>query len=190
MNGKAMKHAALLVALLSIGNVWAQDKPDARAEKNVEQKTERKGFSAGFDISDSASARQVGLPIYPGAKASRDSENESAAANLSIWAGAFGAKLVVMKLETGETPDKVASYYQDALRKFGNVLDCSKGAAAGDESKKSAADDTLRCDKGVMIKGSKLYKAGSKRMQHIVGIDPYGDGTRFQLIYLEAKGVD
>ncbi|HEX9391229.1 MAG TPA: hypothetical protein VF928_07965 [Usitatibacteraceae bacterium] len=186
MNCKYMKRAALLVALLSIGGtVWAQDKPDSKTEA----KAERKGFSAGFDISDSANARQIGLPIYPGAKASRDGENESAAANLSVWAGAFGAKLIVMKLETADSPGKVAAYYQDALGKYGIVLDCGKDAAAEDR-KKSADDDTLTCSKDKPARNGQLYKAGTRHMQHVVGIEPYGAGTRFQLLYLEAKTGD
>ncbi len=191
LNARPIQRAIVLGVLLCIGgNLWAQDKPDAQLEKNSAPPSERKGFSAGFDISDSANARQIGLPIYPGAKASRDSENESAAANLSVWAGAFGAKLIVMKLETGDTTEKVSRFYQDALMKYGTVLDCSKGSAASEEPKKSSVDDTLRCEKGSSAKNGKLYKAGSKRMQHIVGIEPYGDGTRFQLVYIEARGVD
>lgn len=187
MNCKRMKRVALLIALVSIGStVWA----DEQAEPKVEKKAERKGFSAGFDISDSANARQIGLPIYPGSKASRDSENESAAANLSIWAGGFGAKLVVMKLETPDSPQKVVAYYQDALGKYGTVLDCGKADSTREIRKKSADDNTLSCDNDTSVKNGQLYKAGTKRMQHIVGIEPYGPGTRFQLLYLEAKTAD
>lgn len=187
MNCKRMKQAGLLLALVSIGSTaWAGE----QAGPKVAQKAESKGFSAGFDISDSANARQIGLPIYPGSKASRDSENESAAANLSIWAGGFGAKLVVMKLETPDSPQKVASYYHDALGKYSTVLDCSKTDSTREIGKKSADDNTISCDNDTSVKNGQLYKAGTKRMQHIVGIEPYGPGTRFQLLYLEAKTAD
>ena len=187
MNRKRMKRVALLIALVSIGSTaWAQ----GTIENKTEPKTERKGFSAGFDISDSANARQIGLPLYPGATASRDSEKESAAANLAVWAGGFGAKLVVMKLETPDSPQKVAAYYQEALGKYGAVLDCSKASSTREDKKKSANDNTLYCDNDKSAKNGQLYKAGTRNMQHIVGIEPYGAGSRFQLLYLEAKNSD
>jgi hypothetical protein len=179
---------ALMIPLSVLIPVHAEDSTDKAADKKVAAKDERKGFSAGFDISDSANARQLGLPIYPGASASRDSEKESAAANLSFWAGTFGAKLVVMKLESTDAPEKVGSFYREALTQYGKVLDCSKAPA--EETKAVKGDDSLACNKEKPARNGQLYKAGSKRMQHIVGIEPFGTGTRFQLLYLEASAPD
>ena len=33
-----------------------------------------------------------------------------------------------------------------------------------------------------------LFKAGTKEKQHIVGVQPNGNGTIFQLLYIEARG--
>lgn len=176
--------AALLLTLA--GAACAGDKATPAAEN----KAANKSFSAGFDISDSASVKQIGLPIYPGATANRENEKESAAANLSVWAGAFGAKLVVMKLESADAPGKVASFYQDALGKYGAVLDCSKGGPKRESGKKESGDAPVSCDNDSPSRDGQLFKAGSKRMQHIVGVQPWGQGTRFQLVYLEAKIPD
>jgi len=35
-----------------------------------------------------------------------------------------------------------------------------------------------------------VFKAGTKEKQHIVGIQPNGQGTVFQLVYVEARGDD
>jgi len=35
-----------------------------------------------------------------------------------------------------------------------------------------------------------VFKAGTKEKQHVVGIQPNGQGTLFQLVYVEARGDD
>jgi len=39
-------------------------------------------------------------------------------------------------------------------------------------------------------KGGMLFKAGTKERQHIVGIQPNGHGSFYQLVYLAAWGND
>jgi hypothetical protein len=140
---------------------------------------------AGIVLKTEANAKEVGLPIYPGAKLHKDAKNESSTANLGLWGGAFGFKLVVMKMESTDAPEKIAAFYQKALAKYGRVLDCSHGD--GTDSKDSKK---LTCDDDKPEAGKKVFKAGTKEKQHVVAIESNGTGSLFDLVYVEARGGD
>src|ERR1700719_1080484 len=91
------------------------------------QKSKDKDFSvtvqgpdtdAGLIVSARATAKEVGMPIYPGATPHQEKcLSCSPAANLGLWGSAFGFRLVVLKLESKDAPRKIADYYQKALAK-------------------------------------------------------------------------
>jgi hypothetical protein len=145
-----------------------------------------KGDGAGVVISKSATAKDVGLPIYPGAKPHRD-ETGDPAANLGLWGSSFGFKLVVLKMESADAPERVAAFYQKALGKYGTVLDCTNAASPNQDSGKVRG---LTCDTDKPEKGGMLFKAGTKQKQHIVGVQGNGKGSVFQLVYVEAHSDD
>jgi hypothetical protein len=149
-----------------------------------------KNSDAGIRISKEATAKEVGLPIYPGATPHRDDKNDSPAANLGLWGSTFGFKLVVLKMETKDSPEKVAAFYKRALGKYGRVLDCSEGTKDAKDKESSKKSNAITCEDDEPEKGGQLFKAGTKQKQHIVGIQPQGQGSVFQLIYVEARGVD
>ena len=41
---------------------------------------------------------------------------------MGLWGGSTGFKLFVLKMETADAPEKVASFYRKALAKYGTVL--------------------------------------------------------------------
>jgi hypothetical protein len=138
---------------------------------------------AGIVVSGKATSADVGLPIYPGAKPYKESDKDSEAARVGLWGGGFGFKLAVMQLESNDAPAKIADFYRKALAKYGDVLDCTYGGAKQDESAKA-----LTCGDDKPDNGGMLFKAGTKKQQHIVGLDPKGSGTKLSLIYLSFKG--
>jgi hypothetical protein len=145
------------------------------------------GASAGVIVSKEATAKEVGLPLYPGAKPHKEEKDDSTAVQLGLWGGAFGFKLVILKLESADAPDKVAAFYRQALLKYGQVLDCSNA-----ETAPAGKDNTLKlsCGDDKPDPGGQLFKAGSKEKQHLVSLKPNGSGTSFQLMYIEARGGD
>jgi len=143
---------------------------------------------AGLIISARATAKEVGLPIYPGSipHKDQDKDNDSPAAKLGLWGTSFGFKLVVLKMESKDAPRKVADYYQKALVKYGTVLDCTN--AARPQQAKDENSEKLTCGDDKPEPGGMLFKAGTKEKQHIVGVQPNGTGAVFQLLYLESRG--
>jgi hypothetical protein len=145
---------------------------------------------AGVMVSKQATARDVGLPVYPGAKAHKDEKEDSPSVQLGMWGGSFGFKLAVMKMESNDAPEKIAEFYKKALAKYGTVLNCSDPPQKASAKDKGGSSNKLDCEDDKPEKGGLVFKAGTKEKQHIVGIQPNGQGSVFQLVYVEARGDD
>lgn len=144
-------------------------------------------FKAGIELREQASAADVGLPAYPGARQQRDKDEDKAALRLDLWGGAYGFRLVVAKFAADAEPDKVASFYRAALAQFGPVLDCS-AAVPRAPAASSAAPGQLSCGDDRPRPGGQLYKAGTPQRQRVVSLQPAGAGqTHFQLVLVETK---
>ena len=178
-------HAALLFVLLAAAlPLAAQDQKDSSA-----QQSSNDNDSIGFNLGKNASAKDVGLPIYPGARRHKDDTNDNSALNMGLWGGATGFKLFVLKMETADAPEKVAAFYRKALAKYGTVLDCSSASSAT-SSTEDKSSKKLACEDEKPKANEISLKAGTKEKQHAVGIEPNGTGTTFQLVYVETKGTD
>ncbi len=142
-----------------------------------------KNGSKGFGIvaNKQPSAKDVGLPVYPGAKlVERDADGDSSAL-FSLWAGDTKLKLVVLKLESQDPAEKIAVFYRKALGAYGTVLDCSgKNATAAKSDSKS---DELTCDDDHSDSGV-LLKAGTKNDKHLVGIEEEHGKRAIHLVYV------
>ena len=179
---------AAVLALTPI-SLWSQEKSqkDTGKDKELSVTVHGPDTDAGLIVSARATAKEAGLPIYPGAIPHKDPDkDDSPAAKLGLWGSSFGFKLVVLKMESKDAPRKVADYYQKALAKYGPVLDCTN--AAKTRASQDDKSDKLACGDDKPDKGGMLFKAGTKEKQHIVGVEPNGTGTVFQLLYIEARG--
>jgi hypothetical protein len=146
---------------------------------------------AGIVLSTHANAKDVGLPIYPGAKPHKDEKDDTLAANFGLWGSTFGFKLVVLKMESADSPDKIAAFYQKALAKYGPVLDCNHADAnANAASDKKKDSNKLTCEDDKPEPGKMVFKSGTKEKQRTVGVQANGAGTLFQLVYVEARSKD
>jgi len=145
---------------------------------------------AGVTFSKQATAKDVGLPTYPGSRAHKDEKEDSSSVQMGLWGGAFGFKLAVMKMESNDAPEKIAEFYKKALAKYGTVLNCSDTSKAPGGKDKDESSNKLTCDDDKPEKGGLVFKAGTKEKQHVVAIQQNGAGSLFQLVYVEARGDD
>ncbi|MGA2900842.1 MAG: hypothetical protein ABSF40_11490 [Candidatus Acidiferrales bacterium] len=157
----------------------AQDKKDSDANKSD-------GDSIGFIASKNASAKEVGLPLYPGSRRHKDDSDDSASVQLGAWGGSSGFKLVVLKMESDDAPGKVTAFYRKALSKYGKVLNCSDSATTVEKDK---SPNGLDCDSDHPERGETVLKSGTKEMQHIASVKTNGNGSVYDLVYVEAKGL-
>lgn len=165
--------AALGIVLAALPAA-AQDKDQKRSNKSV-----------GFVLSGDATAKDVGLPVYPGAQRRKDTSDDSSALQMGLWGGNSGFKLVLLKLDSDDSPEKVATFYRKALAKYGKVLDCKKSDTKTEKDDPSSAQ-AIHCQDDQPVAGGFTLKAGTKERQHIVGIEPSGSHSIISLVYLEA----
>lgn len=175
-----------VISVASTG-VAGQEKDKSGVNVTV---TSKDGSDAGLVISAQATAKEAGLPLYPGARPHKDEKSDSSAANLGLWGSSFGFKLVVLKMESNDSSEKVAAYYQKALAKYGTVLNCSSGSKSPGDKDKSDSSNKLTCDDDHADAGELLFKAGTKEKQHLVSVKPNGAGCIFNLLYIEARSED
>jgi hypothetical protein len=159
----------------------AQDKKDSDANKSDSD-------SIGFIASKNASAKEVGLPMYPGSRRHKDDSDDNSSLQLGAWGGSFGFKIAVVKMESDDAPDKIAKFYRKALSKYGQVLNCSDTAEAA--AQKDKPSNGLDCDSDHAEKGEIVLKSGTKEIQHIASVKANGSGSVYDLVFVEAKGSD
>jgi hypothetical protein len=168
--------------------------------------TSVRSFGAGVHLTDSAKVQDVGLPLYPGAKPDKKEKSDggsgsggdSDSVNLSAWGGAFGFKLVVVSLESDDSPEKVAAFYQDKLAKYGTVLECNRNANGGKKKSlkltksdgKKRADGPITCDDATVNQEGLVYRAGTRNLQRAAAVQSRNGGSTFQLVMVEKRGLD
>ncbi len=183
MKLKQSMSVVLATLVFACSAAHAQDQADTK--KSGDSK-----FSAGLTFNDTATADDAGLPLYPGAIPHRHKKNDGDGVNLGFWGGAFGLKVVVVELQSPDSADKIANFYQQALSRYGDVLDCNKPVVSSEEKAPRGKTRPLSCDKNRDAKKGLLYKAGTRDKHRIVAVQSRGQGSVFQLIYLEMRGTD
>ena len=156
----------------------------------AQEKPEKGSKGAGIYFNAEASAKDVGLPIYPGARPHKEKDNDSESVKMGLWGTSFAFKLAVVKLESNDSPQKVAAFYKKALAKYGTVLDCGADSSKASEKDESKESNKLTCEDDKPDPAKMTFKAGTKEKQHVVGIEPNGSGSIFQLVYVESPNSD
>jgi len=145
-------------------------------------------FNFGLGANSNATAKDVGLPFYPGAHLAKKDKNEDAAAKVWGAFGAFGMKVVAIELESNDVPGKVAPFYWNAVGHYGPVLDCSAGKPRPPVADKHS--DRLDCHDDHPAPGEFVFKAGIKNDFHLVSVEPEGRGSKIALVYIQIHGAD
>ena len=187
---RAVFISAVFCGMMSLAGPSALGQEKDKSGVNVTVTGKDGKDAGGLVISAQATAKEAGLPLYPGSRPHKEEKDDSAAAKLGLWGSTFGFKLIVLKMESNDSPEKVAAFYQKALGKYGKVLDCTNSSPTADDKDKKSGSHKLTCQDDRPDPGGKMFKAGTKEKQHIVGITPNGAGSLFQLVYLEARGEE
>jgi hypothetical protein len=188
--------AILLLGLSVAGLILATGcKVNVKKEQNGEDKqVDINTLVGGIHISKQASVADVGVAIYPGARMKeKSSDGSDKSANVNISGFGFGLKVVAIEYESDDAPAKVLAFYKDQLKRYGSVLEChSSGhfnvdANMGSHDSKNSSNE-LTCEGS---HGSNVeLKVGKKDDQHIVAVEPEGNGASFSLVYVRTHGKD
>lgn len=163
------------------------------SQSNQDKHVDIQSSAGDLHVGNDADARKAGLPLYPGARLRHDDENSSAA-NLSLFTDAFGVKLVLAKYDSDDAPGKVIDFYRDKLKKYGKVIECHTREHGGahadfndDEDSKDKRSSEVKCEGDNTGPVTEL-KVGTENNQHVVAIEPNGEGSTFALVYVHTRG--
>jgi hypothetical protein len=194
--GKNKFPAFFLLALSVAGLIFASGcKVDVKKEQNGEEKqVDIKTLIGGIHVSQQADVADVGLAVYPGARVKeKSSDGSDKSANVNISGFGFGIKVIALEYESGDAPAKVLAFYKDQLKRYGSVLECHSSSHftvntnMGSHDSKNSSNE-LTCDGS---HGSNVeLKVGKKDDQHIVAVEPQGNGSSFSLVYVRTHGKD
>ncbi|HEY1527557.1 MAG TPA: hypothetical protein VGH51_15095 [Candidatus Angelobacter sp.] len=172
-----------LVALTGC-SVTTHDKGNGKKD-DVDIKTPFGSLSVKEGATD---VKDTGLSLYPGARTSRDSDDEHHSANVNISSSLFGLKVVALKYESDDPSDKVLAFYRKEMGKYGKVLDCTGGFNMNFHHRDQDAEVTCDGHEGSGHEYREELKVGTENNQRILAIKPRGNGSEFALVYVRAWG--
>lgn len=145
----------------------------------------------GIHVNEEANVRDTGLAVYPGARQKPRTDGDSKSANVNISSGFFGVKVVAIEYESDDPPSKVLTFYRDQMKKFGSVVECRTDKHGGDLDVK--AGDHHDSSRPVSCEGNNSgkvveLKTGTEDNQHLVSVEPEGNGSDFALVYIQTRG--
>lgn len=173
--------------------------------ENVKVETPFGGLRVNTD--DPNILASIGLPAYPGATVVRKDKingQDKGSADVNLSFGSFQLKVKATEYRTDDDPQKVFAFYKKALGRYGTVIQCSNDKPVGtpsrttegltcDDDHRSGSDSHIKIDTNNAHDSNSAFngsakvqlKAGSKKHQHIVDINPDSGGARFGLVSLD-----
>jgi hypothetical protein len=190
---KTQAAAALAVGLALVAGMAGcrvhVDKDASGQEKTVQVDT----LFGGIHVNtNQTTAADLGLPVYPGATLVMDDDHHKSA-DVKMGFGDWELRVKAVSYQTSDSKEKVTAFYKKALGRYGNVITCQGNSPVGTPTITteglSCTDDGKHDNVHIDREGLQL-KAGSKRHQHIVGLEsPKDNQTRFALVSLDLPAV-
>jgi hypothetical protein len=189
MNMRVLSGCLVLGTMLGVTGCHVHvDKGQNGEDKNVRIETPLGGMQVR---SGQTTAADLGLPAYPGAQVSPDSEGDKSA-DVRMGFGQWQMHVDVVTYTTPDAQNKVVAFYKNALGRFGDVLSCQGNHPVGTPTVTSAGLTCSESNSHVHVNGVNVedendftLRAGSKHHQHIFALKSSGQGTRFTLIEMQ-----
>ena len=179
--GVAAAAAAVLLLALTACSITA-DKGEGEKKKNVDIQTPFGGLKVRTDVDP----KDIGLPIYAGARRVPDEGHDSSSANVTLGVPGFGLKVIAAKFESDDSSDKVLEFYRKELKTYGSVTECK-----GDiDLKGDPGNQEIRCKEGLGLRDKVELAVGKGSSHRIVSVEPLAKGCKFALVYLQMHGKE
>jgi hypothetical protein len=135
-------------------------------------------FNLNVHANSQATAKDIGLPVYPGATPFKEKDSDSSSADLLFQLNSFHFSVKVASFVTTDSPDHVLEFYRKPLAKFGEVLECDHGKPVGSLT---ATKSGLTCGNG---------KSGGKTMNGSDSDHELLTGTPDEFRIVEIDGAE
>lgn len=182
--------ALALLSGCSVHTTREEAKSGDKVEKDVDIRTP---FGSLSVHKGNTSAKDAGMAEYPGARLKKDvgiHADGDSSANVNISSSLFGLKLVVLKFESNDPPEKVLDFYRKDMSRYGKVLDCTGRISMNFRRHDNDAPVTCDSHGGSGENYKQELKVGTENNQRIVAVKPSGQGSEFALVYVRAHGED
>lgn len=130
--------------------------------------------------------KDTGLSLYPGARVKKDFDENNRSANVDISSSLFGVKVVALRYESDDAPEKVLAYYRKEMGKYGNVIACSGGFNMNFQHRDQDAEVSCQGRDSSAHGFRQELKVGTENNQRVLAIKPSGNGSEFALVYVRA----
>ena len=146
-------------------------------------------FNLNVHANSHATAKDIGLPVYPGATPFKEKDSDSSSADLGFLLNSFHFSIKVASFVTTDSPQHVLEFYRKPLARFGEVLECDHGKPVGSLTvTKSGLTCGDRKSGRMTANGSDNdheLRAGTPEQFRIVGVNGTENGkTKFGLVAL------
>jgi hypothetical protein len=146
-------------------------------------------FNLNVHANSHTTAKDIGLPVYPGATLFKDKDSDSSSADLGLVLNSFHFNVQAVSFVTTDAPKRVLAFYRKPLAKYGQVLECNHGQPVGSltvtKSGLTCGDHKSGVTTGDGSDHDMELRAGSPEQFRIVGIDGTEAGkTKFGLVAL------
>ena len=121
-------------------------------------------------------AGDTGLPVYPGARLSRDSNDGYEGATVSMATPWFGLHVIAAEYESTDSPERILEFYREHMKTFGAVTEC-RGDVNFRNGRPECRSRTLSGDVQLLV--------GTEDRHRIVAIKPRRDGSEFALVSIQ-----
>jgi hypothetical protein len=146
-------------------------------------------FHLDMHANSHATAKDIGLPAYPGAEPFKEKDSDSSSADLGFLLNSFHLSIKAASFVTTDSPERVLAFYRKPLEKFGEVLECDHGKPVGSLTMTKSG---LTCGDhksgNMTVNGSDSdheLRAGTPEKFWVVGVDGVENGkTKFGLVAL------
>jgi hypothetical protein len=144
-------------------------------------------FNLNVHANSHATAKDIGLPVYPGATPFKDKDSDSSSADLGFLLNSFHFSVKAVNFVTTDSLEHVLEFYRKPLAKFGEVLECDHGKSVGSLTvTKSGLTCGDRKNGRMTVNGSDSdhqLRAGTPEQFRIVGVESTENGkTKFGLV--------
>src|SRR5512142_974445 len=115
-------HRSFLIVMAVTAMLWLAGCSihEQRSGDNKDKKVEISTPFGGLKVNTDVDVKDTGLPVYPGARqVVRSDDHDNSSANVNISVGDFALKVVAVKFESDDAPDKVLNFYRDKVKAFG-----------------------------------------------------------------------
>ena len=142
-------------------------------------------FNLNVHANSHATAKDIGLPVYPGATPLKDKDSDSSV-DLGFVLNSIHFELRTVSFVTTASLEQVLEFYRKPLARYGEVLECNHGKPVGSllETKKRLTCGDLNSGR-MTANGSDMdheLRVGTPEKVRIVGIDSATAGeTKFVL---------